>query len=302
MPSERISTGVIAGAIVGTLVFGGMSILLLTSKKETKKGEKIARADSQTPSEKLTKAHADEFASKAAVRHAEAKHPRLEEVEEARESPPRKADFLDGFPKLPTPKPKDSELPTPKTDKSDLSPREKDESDLPTWKPDAKALDELAREVAIGQYVIRPPKGYQKVTPPAGLFPPTPGASKQEVFVWSREPRPDGTRDLFTVAIAAMPPEVQIQSLKEMFEDIKFVLQNKRGALEVQHENGRIGEIPFGRIRFSGLDQLSRESKGFCYAGKDDRNAIVITGIELDSVPEPRLKFAEAAALTFKRR
>jgi hypothetical protein len=43
---------------------------------------------------------------------------------------------------------------------------------LPIWKTEPALLAELAPEVAVDKYSIRPPRGYDRVTPPAGTVPP----------------------------------------------------------------------------------------------------------------------------------
>jgi|GEM_PF-3008208 len=188
------------------------------------------------------------------------------------------------------------ERPSPK-DARPLSKPAAEALQLPIWKTELALLAELGPEEAVDNYIVRPPRGYGRVTPPAGTVPP-----QGQFFFWASEPREDGTAASFTMMIVTPPGNEEFPSLEDAHEQSMDSIKKRRQTWQVtRREAGLVGGIRFLRSRWNGMDAELGPMHGFNYSAFDGRTFIRIASQDLRQYHQQALKIAEAAALTFRK-
>lgn len=169
-------------------------------------------------------------------------------------------------------------------------------STAPAWRPDAALLNRLAPVARVGQFELRPPKGYAMQRKP--------GPGKSEGVAWVSAPREDGTRSYVMLVIAQLPAKearkyTPEQTLDKMLQGVQARRTKdwKRSATE----HGMLNGLPFLRARWSGVAQEAPlKLRGFHYLTVLDGKIIQLSSQDLESNPNA-LKLAEASVLTFKK-
>ncbi|HEV3081481.1 MAG TPA: hypothetical protein VGY66_17005 [Gemmataceae bacterium] len=168
---------------------------------------------------------------------------------------------------------------------------------LPIWKTEPALLMELGPEVAVDKYSVRPPRGYERVTPPAGTVPPV-----GQFFFWASEPREDGTAASLTMMIVTPPGNEEFPSLEDAHEQsLESIKRRRQTWMVTRREAGLVGGIRFLRSRWNGMDADLGPMHGFSYSAFDGRAFISIASQDIRQHHQQALKIAEAAALTFRK-
>jgi hypothetical protein len=181
--------------------------------------------------------------------------------------------------------------------KQKATPTSEAETPLPDWKPDSALLDKLAEETELEGYLVRPPKGYAKTTPPGG----PPGA---KFTAWSGVARPDGTSPMFMIMVGSPPPKERLPSLNGFLTlMIDPVKQRHQNWSQTASERGTLNGLTFLRTRWSGTEPgKGWKMHGIMYVAIDGRNFIQLASQDLEPHHEQALKLGETAVQTFRKK
>lgn len=170
------------------------------------------------------------------------------------------------------------------------------------WAPDPATAKQLGPAVAVEQYSLRVPKGYEaQQTPPnvpAGM----------RLWGWAPAPRDDGTRPSLTLNLLTLPDaqkqRINSLSLEQLADRLVGGVKRQRvNWKQEKTEAGVINGINFARIRWEGTDPARNlNTRGLMYVARDGENIIQIAVQDLASEAAKSLPLAEASALTFKKK
>jgi hypothetical protein len=303
MSREKMKTGILAGGIVCALAICAFGIILLLSKRSEKLPERVAHANGQSPVQEARNAARLGSPDLGSANHSDSK--KAQESESGPDSTHRRTNAADSparkktIDESPGPKKESPQSPahTPNTPEK-ASPKKADSPDLPIWKAEAEFLKELGTETRIGPFRVKPPKRYERITPPQE---PT-GSAEQ--YWWASKPRGDGTTGLFAVLIMHKPFPVgqEIPSLKEIHEHILELRSDwLEGWSQGPSEVGQLAGLTFMRTRWSGTQSTLGKVHGFLYHAVLGPDIVEIRSQDVEAHQEKALRIAEAAALTLKR-
>jgi peroxiredoxin len=160
----------------------------------------------------------------------------------------------------------------------------------PRWQPGSTAFSQLADEVAVGAYRVRPPRGYvpEKLPPEAG----------RETYRWKGPAQPGGTVPVFEVSLAPAPAEKKLEALLE--KDVEAGAGPRRlGWSCSPAERGDVNELTFVRARWNTQEHPQKwTAAGVIYLGLDGDTLVRISSREaMPTFGGP----LDAAALTFHK-
>jgi len=161
----------------------------------------------------------------------------------------------------------------------------------PRWHPGSTAHSQLADEVEVGPYRVRPPVGYtlEKPTTEAGRM----------TYRWKGQPHPDGGVPEFVVSLSpAQPPDKKLEAVLE--KDLQAISPNSRLGFSCSAaERGDVKGLTFTRARWTLMEHpVKFKAVGLLYAAVDGDTLIRISS--RDTMPTfngPQ----DAAALSFRK-
>jgi hypothetical protein len=169
------------------------------------------------------------------------------------------------------------------------------QTSLSEWKSDIAVVAELASYEDLGGYQIRPPKGYERISPQQG-----PEGAK--IFGWGGPPHADGTRPSLTVMLVTIPPEGRTVSAEVLMD--KTVASLKRRYADCQMgpvESGLVNGMAFSRAGFQGTPQeVPAKLHGRVFSGKQGDTWIQMQSRDVGPDHEKSLKVRDAALLSFR--
>jgi acetyl esterase/lipase len=160
----------------------------------------------------------------------------------------------------------------------------------PIWLPEPQVVDQLAAEVSIGDYRIRPPKGLTLLRK---------GENSRSSLTWQAEGGDEGTS--FTVRIVPRKNAFQRQAwvisqgTPGPFDHLYSIL-----ALGGTVGRGRVGEIAFTSVVWNETDSQSRKIKRVEFAGLDGGQWILIQG-QCGETNDELFRILTSAAKTLRK-
>ncbi len=170
------------------------------------------------------------------------------------------------------------------------------EQPRPVWTGDPQWRGDLAAEVGLPTFRIRPPRGYTLIEQPG------PGGAR--AFAWKGATRADGTAPYVMVTIATAPPgETKMPTLEAALDTFLDGVRRRRvDWLRTPGEVGQVNGLTFIRARWSGIEPNSGvRMHGFMYIAIDGRNIIQLSSQDVEPHHDRALRLAEASALTFNK-
>jgi hypothetical protein len=163
------------------------------------------------------------------------------------------------------------------------------------WTPEKAHLGQLAPEVKMPGFRIRPPKDYR-------LQQQTHGTGQG--FSWVGATRGDGTRPYLMVLVLTPPPrETKLYSPEQALNTLLAGIQRRRDDWKRSDaEQGTVNGREFVRARWSGIESTTQHTmRGFSYVTVDGGTIIQVSSQDVEPHDRAALKLAETAALTFRR-
>jgi hypothetical protein len=166
------------------------------------------------------------------------------------------------------------------------------------WKPDSKALALLAPEVRLGDYSIKPPKGFKYDTAHRG---------QASMYAWSGA---GATKDFTPTFLIISLPLSEKDKMKRQEDQLALVMAGIKKKQSAQtrnwkfahRESGKVNGIPMVRVHYSAeMITGNRKVRGFCYVCLVGSNGFIFSDQDLDPDGAQRLKAAEASVLTFRK-
>jgi hypothetical protein len=162
------------------------------------------------------------------------------------------------------------------------------------WTPDMARLAQLAPEVKMPGFRIRPPKGYR-------LQQQSHGAG--HAFSWVGATRGDGTRPYLMVLVMTPPPGAtkQYAPVEALNAFLASIQQRRDDWQRSDPEQGTVNGREFVRARWSGVETTTQQRmRGFSYVTVDNGAIIQVSSQDVEPHDQAGLKLAETAALTFR--
>jgi hypothetical protein len=170
------------------------------------------------------------------------------------------------------------------------------------WKTDPSQVPRLGEEVAIGNYRIRPPKGYKlddfstdpKTLEPGGKFNFVPATAPK---YWPRIALQTKVLDQFDSAMANEKLLAGAADQEQAYRQIKADFT------KTTPERGNLSGLPAWRCRFGGTEEITDKDKlhGVYYLVRDGNVAIYTYFGAVEPNHEATLKMLEAAVLSFRK-
>jgi hypothetical protein len=166
------------------------------------------------------------------------------------------------------------------------------------WQPTPALLKQLAAPYSLGDYTIRPPKGYdleEKQDEQSTLI--------LQISQWIGEKRTDDSQPVLSVFIISPQPGYHPPSDEEILAIFqKFIKADLKDYVQSPLTAGHIRDMDFTRAYWKGTDrESSQAAHGFTYTAVDSRIAILIIAQDIEPYNKTTLPLVEAAAETFQR-
>jgi hypothetical protein len=179
-------------------------------------------------------------------------------------------------------------------------PADESAGNLPVWEPNPKLLEQLDPYQAVGDYEIRPPKGYESKSGQE------PGAAPTSLkrFYWSLPRRQDNTSAALSIIMETAPlPQLYAPSLRNQLAGLSAPNESATDWQQKPIELGTVNGITFARRSWQCVYRgKTKKTCQFRYVSKDSGALITILAQDEEPYGEESLKLLNAAALTFRKK
>lgn len=166
----------------------------------------------------------------------------------------------------------------------------------PTWIPDPARVNQLAPEIKILGYGLRPLQGYQQQPFPGGKVP------NGQMVIFSGPQHPEGTKPVLLLLVATLPPQEQQLSVEQSLDQFYQAFQTEyRNFTRTAPERGQVNGLMAVRSRWSGRSLRAGSQQGFGYMFRDGPKMVQILFQDSDKYYPTSMPMAEAAVLTMRK-